>query len=289
MWRRQDAVLRLLISHPDVVIGTNQLVVGPPGFVHDGDKLGGVGEQAVGFGAGQPGERLEARPVALFLQALQKFAERPDRIAGGDGTIGAVLEVTPNTADRVVGRRTLRCRRYLDVIEPAGRTLVIGIERTQRFDQIAEQLDANRLVGRWGKQVDDSAATRDLSGCADGVDAAIAQLDRLEHELVGRERGVLADRPEPRVPFRGRRQRIQQRAGRNQQQIDLAERQALQHQNPVTNDFRVRRKTAVRIGVQRRQRGDTFRVPSRQDGRSSEISAPAVEGRILGNNEQDLA
>jgi hypothetical protein len=63
----------------------------------------------------------------------------------------------------------------------------------------------------------------------------------------------------------------------------------LQHQDPVANNLRVRRETAIGIGVQCGQRGDAVGVPSREDGRGGEVAAPAVEDRILGNDEQDLA
>ena len=114
----------------------------------------------------------KAGPIALFLQALQEVAERPDRVSAGDRAIRAGLEELLNAADRVIRRRILRRGSHRDLIEPAGRTLVVGIERAQRVDRVAEQLDTDGFVGRRGKQIDNPTATRDLPGPADDVDAA---------------------------------------------------------------------------------------------------------------------
>ncbi len=176
------------------MIGANELFVGALGFVHDGYEGAGVGEQAAGLGAGQARQRFEPGPGALLLQTFEQFAERPDRFTFVDGTICAILQEPLGPPDGVVRRGVLRCRCHGYRIELAGRSLVVGIERPQRVDGVPEEFDADRLVGVGRKQVDDAPAARDLARRADDVDTAVAQLDRLEHELVRSQRGVFADR-----------------------------------------------------------------------------------------------
>ncbi len=64
--------------------------------------------------------------------------------------------------------------------------------------------------------------------------------------------------------------------------------QALQHQNAVSYDLGVRRKTAVRVGVECRESGDAIGIAPGEDRRGGKIAAPAIEGGVLRNDEQNL-
>jgi len=192
--RWEDTVLRLLVRHAQVVIRAHELLVGAVGLVDDGDEVACVGEQVARTLTGQPRQGLETGPVTLLLETFEQLTERADRVAVADRLPRGVLEEAGDASYRIVGRRILRARGDDDPVELAGRALVVGVEGADRVHGIAEQLDPDRLVGGRREHVHDAPAPGDLTGCAHDVHAAVTELDRVEHELVGGQRVVLADR-----------------------------------------------------------------------------------------------
>ena len=69
-------------------------------------------------------------------------------------------------------------------LDLAGRALVGGIERPQRVDLIAEELDADRQLHRWREHVDDATATRELAPTGDLGDRAVPKIEQLLEQRV---------------------------------------------------------------------------------------------------------
>ena len=80
---------------------------------------------------------------------------------------------------------------------------MIGIERPQRLDRVAEQLDAHRLVRFRRIDVHDAAASRDLARRGDRVDAAVSRAQAVEQESLGSQNVAGAHRA--RAPRQTRR------------------------------------------------------------------------------------
>ncbi len=72
----------------------------------------------------------------------------------------------------------------LDTLDMAQRPLVTHREVTNLLDDIAPELDAHRMFGRGGKDVDDAAANRELAAFLDQVGAQIAPLDQSDREFL---------------------------------------------------------------------------------------------------------
>ena len=161
---------------------------------------------------------------------------------------------------------------------------MIGVERSQRFDGVAEQLDAHRLVGFRREDVDDAAATRDLAGGGDGVDAPVPGVQAFEDETLrgqdapgahdARARGDLGRRRQPRREARG--------AGTSSRSRSSA-RESPERAHALALDLGVRRDVVVRVGGQRREHGRCPGVPAEElgdarPGRAATTASAASSG-----------
>ena len=129
-----------------------------------GIEVGGVKLDARKCGA-----RAQARQLVLPFrsdvpaQALQRnrFAQPRD---GGGATLRADQQLAPRP-DRHL------CDRH-------HRTLVVGLEQTQRLHRVADPLGPDRCVRRRGKHVQDAAAQGELPSFLDKRLAGVTQLDQ---------------------------------------------------------------------------------------------------------------
>ena len=139
-------------------------------------------------------------------QHLELRAKRRDGAVFLAGPAQPPFEVGGEAGDGGVGRRVLGGRADQRLGESTGRPLMIGIERSQRFDRVAEQFDAYRLVRFRREDVHDAAASRDLSGALDGVDAAVSCAQAVEEKSFGSQGVPGNDRARARTDLRRRRQ-----------------------------------------------------------------------------------
>ena len=84
------------------------------------------------------------------------------------------------------GEQQLATRRERHPLDGLGQRPLVGDrERTDLFDLVAEELDANGVVGRGREHVEDAAAHRELTAPRDHVDPRICEVDELQRD--GRE------------------------------------------------------------------------------------------------------
>ena len=78
--------------------------------------------------------------------------------------------------DAVLGQQHLADRQQHDLVARAGRALAHGIERADRLQRVAEQVEPQRLVRAGRKEIDQAAAHGELARLHHGLRAAVAVL-----------------------------------------------------------------------------------------------------------------
>ncbi len=281
--------LTFLVSHLQVVVGTDQLVIGPLGLVDDHDAVARVLEQQARRGRGHPGQRLEPGPVALLLDGVQDLSKPSNGTPFVGGAPATLLQVADHAADRVVGGRALHRGADQHAIERSRGTLVVGVERAQRLDRVAEQLDAHRLLGGRREDVDDAAAPRDLAGGTDRVHPPVAEAHRAEHERIRCQRIAGRDRAGALPPFGRRGHEAQQRPCGDQQQIQLSGQKPSQRHDALTHDLGMRGDAIVGIGVHRGQRHNGVRLATEELRERGKIATPGFHRGVVGDDQHHSA
>ena len=127
---------------------------------------------------------LEAREVGG--EALRQAGRRTPE-AGPDGRRAAG------------GQQELRRRQEHGVVDRANGPLVGRVERAERIDLVAEELDPDRQRQRWREDVDDPAAPGELAAPRDLEDGHVAEIEQVAQQ------GVLVEpRAAPEHPRLGR-------------------------------------------------------------------------------------
>src|SRR5271165_2650179 len=104
----------------------------------------------------------------------------------------------PEAFDRFRRELKLRDRDEFKAVELSGGALAFGIETADRFQGVAEKIEAHRLDGSGGIEIDDAAANRVVTGLAHGRGARESielqpRDDALHGEhIAGRDRQRLA-------------------------------------------------------------------------------------------------
>jgi len=130
---------------------------------------------------------------------------------------------------------------------------VVGVECAQGVNGVAEQLDPHRLLGRREKTSTIPPFAKP-PGRAHDLHATVSGRHRVENEPVGAEgRSPLRMNAVPLGQLARRGKPRQERAGRREEDVDLAAGEAAQRDDPLTGDLRVRRDPVVGIGVEGRK------------------------------------
>ena len=97
-----------------------------------------------------------------------------------------------------LGHEELRGRQEHHALDLAGRALVGRVERPERVDLVAEELDPDRQLGRRREDVDDAAAPGELAPPRDLEHRRVAELEQLAEQRALPDAG-----PDPQLPRLG--------------------------------------------------------------------------------------
>ena len=261
--RRQGPVAALLVEPAHVVVRLQAVPAPPLRLVHDHEHVAGVIEQQrrPGDGHRAPATRNRARLPGGATAPATRGTAAPREVAASRDP--GLLQVARQAPQRLLRGRALHGGPDDDLVEQAGRALVVGVERAQRVHRVAEQLDAHRLVGGGREDVHDAAAPRDLARRADDVHPAVAQPHGPQHEAVGRQLLAVADDLRPGVPLLRRRQQAAAGRGPDQQHVQTCRAAA----GPWPRRVRARPRDAARCRRTGRRRAPAARRSARNRDR----------------------
>ena len=155
-------------------------------------ELGGPHLGCVADGQ-RPGRR-SLHPGALDVRAGRRRAARPVALEPGEiggeslGKLrGGPAEPVAERGDALVWREELRRGQEDRLVERADGSLVGRIERPERVDLIAEELDPDGQRGRGREHVDDPPASGELAATGDLSRGRVAQSEELAKERLRTE------------------------------------------------------------------------------------------------------
>ncbi len=154
--------------------------------------LAGAAGGRVAHEHGLVGQMIEQRFEPILEQGQPMFHAREaaavadrliERIAGGSGA--ELLAIARAEAlDRFLVEQGFGGGEQDEAVDAPGGALVLGREGADRFDLVAEEIEAERLFGAAGEQVDQTAADCEFAGIVDRIDADIAIGLEQRRELV---------------------------------------------------------------------------------------------------------
>jgi hypothetical protein len=218
-------------------------VLGQRGFgVGDLDHEG-VGRQVVEQRAGALEEQRQPGLDAARHEALADFAVDPaaQRVAREIRAIALAEQL-----DRGRVGREFACGHEPDLAHRAGRALGLGVERADRLDLVAEQVDPVGQLAAHREQVDQRAAHGEFALHLDLADRLVARRDQPLAERLRRQRVADTQLEAPALEPGPRRERLDQRVGRGHEHAAPLVRQAVERGEPRRQDFLVRREVVVR-------------------------------------------
>ena len=147
-----------------------------------GPDLGGVpDDHRTGRAGRRRGRGAAAGPEPLVLGA---FEARQVRVEPLRQPGRRTPETGPDGRRAARGEQELRCRQEHRVLHRPHGPLVGRVEGPQRIDLVAEELDADRQRQRWGEDVDDAAALRELATPGHLEDRHVAESEEVAQQRV---------------------------------------------------------------------------------------------------------
>ncbi len=222
----------------------------------------------------------------------------PERIVGGTREAGEVggqpltelrgpaPEAGRDPGHAVGGEEELRCRQEYRSVDLAGGPLVGRVERPQRIDLVAEELDADRQLERWREDVDDATAPRELTAPRHLHDRHVAKVEQLAQQGV-----LVQSRTRAQLARRGRQ--VIGRDGVLEESLDAGD----EDPRPAAPPGGQRRDTSGRLvgdelapfvgeGRPRLERRDRARVA---EPRAELLRDPVADLGVAGDPDQRLA
>ena len=147
-------------------------------------------------------------------------------------------------APRVVQRELAR-RKQPHVAHRIERALGVDVERLDRLDLVVEEIDAIRQRRSHREEIDEAAAHAELARRDDLRDVRVARKRKLRAKRVDVERLALAQEERERREIRGRREPIQRRRRRDDQEVALAAGDAIEGGQALGHEVLVRRELVV--------------------------------------------
>jgi len=230
-----------------VVVVGDQLVPRREGFgdlvIGRDDSLGAIVEQGLQVIMEQ------RQPVLHADMALTGRHRLVEDVVAGD--IAEQLAIAAAEArDAVLGQKHFAHRQQHDLVARAGRALAHGVERADRLEAVAEQVEAQRLGCAGWKKIDQAAAHRELARLHHGFRAAVAILAQEFGQPRDIERLPLAQHDRCLGIEAARRHPLQRSPGRCQHDARrrpgfLGRGQPRQGLQPLRHDVGMRRQPVV--------------------------------------------
>ena len=131
------------------------------------------------------------------------------------------------------------------VLDRVERALRVDVERLDRFDVVAEQVDPVGQRGAHREEVDQSAAQAELAGRDDLRDVRVAGEAELRAQRVGVERLAGGEEERVRGEIRQRRQPIERRLRSDEHDVALLPRDTVERREPRGDQVLMRREMIV--------------------------------------------
>jgi hypothetical protein len=189
------------------------------------------------------------RPGALvdFLRLVDEQPRaRPPRVVGkrrrtvgAPGIVGAIQ------------RQQFSLGQDADAVERGRRSLRRRVEPANRLDDVADELEPDRLAVAGGKDVDDAAAQAELPMLVDRIFRRKPCRGQPTGQVARRNLLAWCQREAGRRECRGLRQPREKRAGRRHDEPNRSGRQAVQCGRPGRRHLEMRQQSAIRIDLRR--------------------------------------
>jgi hypothetical protein len=122
-----------------------------------------------------------------------------------------------------------------------------GVVGTQRLEGVADELEADRVLGAGWKKIDDAAANAKLAGLVDRILPGVAGGSEQVAQIRRRDLHAFTDRQRGRLNVLRRADARQQGCGRRHDNPGSALSEGVQRSRPRRCDFEVRGETAIRV------------------------------------------
>ncbi len=166
----------------------------------------------------------------------------------------------PKPADGFGGELKFRDRNEVKRAHVEQRALGLGVETTDRFERVAEEIEPHGLIEACRKQIENAAANRVFAGLAHRGGAAVAIMLQPRHDGVHRHHMAGCHRQRLRRNYFARRHPLHDGVDRGQHDQRLVaarqSRQPCQRGQPLCQDAAMRRYPVVGLAVPGRKLHD---------------------------------